>query len=495
MNPKNILFTSVLAIFLALLFAGCKSSNFEEAECQFHVPAGMDIECGYLSVPEDRGQEDSPAIQLHVAIIHSIDPDPAPDPVVILHGGPGGYALDMLDYWLDIFRLVRRDHDLIILDQRGTGYSRPSLNCPEAENQWYQAWTENISQAETNQRYTEGLGQCYERLAAEGVDLAAYTSAANAADLEDLRQALGYTEWNLYGSSYGTRLALTTMRDFPAGIRSVILDSVYPPQVDLFATLAVNGEHALNLIFERCAGDPKCNQDHPDLKASFYQLADQLDAEPLAFRISHPITAKVYEVILNGDRLIWTFFNMLYRTDLVPVLARHVETLREGSTATIRDILSWAIFFDDFWSEGMYYSVQCTEEIPFGSPEAVEQANAAVTPRFLAGVDGSSIFQCCDVWKGMGTVPAVENQAVISEIPALILSGQFDPITPPAWGQLAAETLGSSQFLEFSGHGHGILGVGPDGGACSRQIVSDFLADPGSPVDASCLSDFELNLR
>ncbi len=317
----------------------------------------MEIDCGYLSVPEDRSQANSPMIRLHVAIIHNIDSGPVPDPVVILHGGPGGNALDMMDYWLNVFRLVRRDHDLIVLDQRGVGYSEPSLNCPEAEQQWYQSWTENLSQREVDQRYAEGLQQCHDRLVAEGVNLAAYTSAANAADLEDLRQALDYDQWNLFGSSYGTRLALTIMRDFPAGVRSVVLDSVYPPQVDLYATLGVNAERALNLIFERCAADADCNQAHPDLKAAFYQLVDQLDAEPRTFRILRSATDEAYKVTLNGDRLIWAFFQMLYMTDQVPLLPWRIETLQSGASSNIMEILGWTIFFDDIWSESMYHSV------------------------------------------------------------------------------------------------------------------------------------------
>ncbi len=133
--------------------------------------------------------------------------------------------------------------------------------------------------------------------------------------------------------------------------------------------------------------------------------------------------------------------------------------------------------------------------MPFSSPETVEKANATVTVRFLACLDRTTMFQYCSDWVDLDSIPEGENQAVVSDIPTLILSGEFDPVTPPAWGQLAAETLSRSQFLEFTGFGHGILGSGKDGCTCSRQIVSDFITDPESAVDASCVSEFELVFR
>jgi pimeloyl-ACP methyl ester carboxylesterase len=493
MNTK----VAVLLAILVLVLAGCKSSNFEEAECQFEVPSGVEVDCGYLSVPEDRSQEDGPIIRLHVAIGRA--QNPKPDPVVILNGGPGAYTLEMTDAWLSLFNNVLNDRDLIILDQRGVGYSQPSLNCPEAEEQWYQDWTQNISAIIADQHYAQALQACHDRLVAEGINLSAYTSAANAADVEDLRKALGYSKWNLYGSSYGTRLALTVMRDYPDGIRSVILDSVYPPQVDLFASQAADFERSLNLVFERCAADTDCNKAYPDLTTNYYELVDQLDAEPLTFKLYRSSTGKFYDVILNGDRFIWATFQMLYMTDQVRILPWRIESIKVGNTSSNRtgwaipfpELLKMFIFFDDSWNEGMYYSIECNEEAPFSSEKALENANANVTRRLLDAFNSKQIFQYCSAWEA--TQPSsIENEAVVSDIPTLILSGEFDPVTPPAWGRMSGETLGKSQFLEFSGFGHGILDAGANGN-CLLQAVDAFLADPDASVDASCVDSFKLN--
>ena len=181
----------------------------ESTPCWMALPDGVvegqNIDCGYLFVPETRDDSSSPSIQLAYAVLYAPTESPQPDPVIYLAGGPGGSAVKELDGWLDAPYL--QDRDLVLLDQRGTGYSLPTLNCPEME-----------------QAVQDATQACRDRLVEEGVDLQAYSSVENAADVADLRVALGYDEWNLYGISYGTRLALTVMRDHPEGVRSVVLE-------------------------------------------------------------------------------------------------------------------------------------------------------------------------------------------------------------------------------------------------------------------------------
>jgi pimeloyl-ACP methyl ester carboxylesterase len=493
MKIKNLCMLIVSLVLLGLLLGGCKSSAFKEAECQFQAPEGIDIECGYLSVPENRSIENSPMIKLHVAIYHTDNQNPAPDPVVYLDGGPGGFTLDLLSNYLMVFSKLRETRDLILFDQRGVGYSQPSLDCPEVEDQSHLDWTLNLSMKTADQNYTQALQACHDRLTREGIDLSAYTSAANAADVEDLRKALGYKQWNIYGSSYGTRLALTVIRDYPDGVRSVVLDSVFPPQVDLFNSVSTNFERSLNLVFDRCAAEAACNQAFPDSKERFYQFVDQLDSNPQTFtNLYDSSTKKFIDIPMNGDRFIWATFNMLYRTDQIPVLPMRFASLQQGTSASFPQLLWSFITSDKMLSEGMYFSVHCNEEIPFTSVDAFERSTSKVTPRLEDGIDNIQIFQMCSVW-GSASPNSIENQAVVSEIPTLILSGEFDPITPPAWGQLAAETLSNSQYLEFPGFGHGILGNGTDGGACPNQVVNAFINNPNAAVDASCIGSYELN--
>jgi len=224
MRLRSILWV-LLILFIGMpVLAQEDSPAIEWTPCWMELPDGFvegeDIECGYLLVPENRAKPgNTPTIELAFAIVYAPTEDVQPDPIIYLAGGPGGNAVADVESWLEIPYLG--DRDLILLDQRGTGYSLPSLNCPEVE-----AGEEEVEAGEDN-----GTEACRDRLIDEGVDLQAYNSAENAADVADLRVALEYDEWNLYGISYGTRLALTVMRDHPEGVRSVIIDSVYPPEV------------------------------------------------------------------------------------------------------------------------------------------------------------------------------------------------------------------------------------------------------------------------
>ncbi|MCA9904902.1 MAG: alpha/beta fold hydrolase, partial [Anaerolineae bacterium] len=214
-----LLLSLLLTVLLAApVLAQDELPYVELTDCWMDLPDGLvegdDVDCGLLFVPEDRTDPDSATIELAVAILYASEDDVQPDPIIYLAGGPGGNAVDELEAWVDIPYI--QDRDLILLDQRGTGYSFPSLNCPEIEES-----EDDATQA------------CRDRLVADGVNLQAYNSAENAADVADLRVALGYDEWNLYGISYGTRLAQTIVRDYPQGIRSVILDSAYPLAANL----------------------------------------------------------------------------------------------------------------------------------------------------------------------------------------------------------------------------------------------------------------------
>ncbi len=276
MGTRGPLWVITLLLCSSLFLTGCRSHGWREVDCPFDVPAGIDIQCGYLPVPENRSRQDGPVIRLQVAIIKPLGPQSAPDPVVVLNGGPGSQTLAGLEYWLYVFNEVLQDRTLILYDPRGVGYSQPALDCPEVETEWQQDWAHNLSLQVLDQNHARALRACHDRLASEGVDLSAHTTAANAADLIDLRNALGYRQWNLYGGDYGSRLALEVMRQDPGGVRSVILDSTDPPQVSFYNSRSEQLEQSLNILFERCAANAACNQAYPDLRDRFRALADGL---------------------------------------------------------------------------------------------------------------------------------------------------------------------------------------------------------------------------
>ena len=508
-----------LCILLALILSGCAlaptatptpmptptktpiptstpvPARFEKRDCMASISAMTEkVDCGVLFVPEDRSQPNSPLIQLAVAIIRSSNAHPAPDPVVYLQGGPGENALQFLPGFPDTFRGILANRDLIVFDQRGVGSSSPSLACPEEEDQVLKDFAKrDLSREEWQQHSLQADQACYDRLVKEGRNLSAYTSAASAADVNDLRIALGYAKWNLYGGSYGTRLALTIMRDFPQGVRSVVLDSVWPPQVDSDAEAAGNVERALNLIFERCAADAQCNADYPDLKTVFYDAVARFDAKPGTTSLVRPSNGKFALAYMDGDAMIGLVSSLLYSTDALPYLPKMIYELRDGRLDNMM-LQNWRdhVFGGDYGSAGMQLSVECAEEANFPSAHATPTANAAVSSRIQDAYGRDPFGECSALWK-VKPAAAFDNQPVVSDIPTLILTGDNDPATPPAWGKLAAQTLSKSYYFEFTWAAHGVIyGSGP-AASCSQGMMNAFVANPTSAPDSTCMKDLRVS--
>lgn len=467
-----------------------QSSAWEEAECQFDIPAGQEVDCGYLTVLEDRSRPDGPTLRLHVAIFRSPSDDPEPDPIVYLAGGPGENALEAAALLFNQrFAPFIEDRDLIMIDQRGTGLSEPALDCPEVTELGLDLLDDDIPPDEALELGLAAIEACRVRLEDEGTDLAAYTSAANAADLEELRLALGHNAWNVYGISYGTRLAQTLMRDYPTGIRSVVLDSVYPLQLDLYATTPANAWRAYQVLFDACAADESCNAAFPNLEEVLLATAAELNDNPVTVELTNPLTGESYEALLNGDGLVGFIFQALYSAELIPLLPEIIYDASQGDFTTLTQIQGAFLANADFMSLGMQLAVQCAEEVPFSDPEVVAAAAAAVPELedLFAGSPnlGVGLFTVCEAWNPTADPDPAENEAVVSDIPTLILAGEYDPITPPAWGQLVAEYLDNSFYFEFPGIGHGVS----ISGECPAQVMLAFIADPVTAPDASCIAE------
>ena len=453
---------------------------FDPAECAFPVPVGYRVYCGYLVVPENRTIPNSATIQLHVAVFQSYAEGPDPDPVVHLAGGPGSSSLDVAGYLLGqgLDAILER-RDFILFDQRGTGYSLPRLDCPERSALTPILLSGTLSDDESFQAILDAFLRCRDRLKAQGIDLSTYNSAASAADVNDLRLALGYDQLNLYGDSYGTRLALTVMRDFPEAVRSAVLDSTYPLEVNLYTTLAPNAERAFNVLFDDCAADPTCNASYPNLRAVFYNLVEQLNASPRSMSLS--VGGVDYPVSLTGDLLIDVLFGGLYNPVVTASMPKMMYQIQNGESSILWNRLS--LYFDTSSAQGMGTSVQCAEEVPFNTMEDVYTATQGVQPDIAAFFPGSVryLFTLCPDWTGIPPDPR-ENQPVTSDIPTLILAGAFDPITPPAWGKMTASHLANSYYFEFRGNGHWVT----RSSRCALSITLAFLENPPMPPDSSC---------
>jgi pimeloyl-ACP methyl ester carboxylesterase len=506
MSPTRVVRISlVFAGLLLLALAACQSPNtavprFETSDCPFTKPQGVSVNCGYLVAPEVRAAPPSPAapvqktIRLAVAIFKSTSSTPAADPIVYLEGGPGGSPLRAYASQVDLyFGPFLAQRDLILVDQRGTGYSQPALDCPQLTQADVDALSLDLSAAESDQRSNAALFACRDQLTRAGDNLAAYNSAESAADFNDLRSLLGYKEWNLYGISYGTRLALTIERDFPAGLRSVVIDSVLPPQVDLIDTQPDNTIRAFNQLFDSCAADAACRAAYPNLRTVFFDTAKKLNQTPIKTTITLPdvgipgLAGKQVDMLVNGDSFISAIFQAFYITSYLPDLPQVIYQASQGNLDAVAQINTVFMASDKDFSWGMYASVNCYEEVPF-SNESKLAASMQAHPE-LGGSQGSAqgAFELCQGW-GVAPAPASEDQAVKSDVPTLVLSGQFDPVTPPAWGKLAASTLSKGYFIEIPAAGHG----SSLSEACPRRLALSFFDNPAAAPDASCTQELKL---
>jgi pimeloyl-ACP methyl ester carboxylesterase len=467
--------------------------RFEPTACHFKLGAGIvagrDVRCGFVVVPEDRSIPHGRTIRLAVAIFPSPLPHPAPDPFVFLQGGPGGALVS--DLGSQITKKSRTtdypaDRALILFDQRGTGLSQPSLACKETTALDYRTLDQQLSPQRQADLQVQAAQQCRARLVASGINLNAYTTLADAADVAGLRVALGYPALNLYAVSYGTRLALTVMRTHPRALRSVILDSVEPPGVNEITSPLATEARAFAVLFQGCAADAACVAAYPHLQQTFYRVVQRLNVQPVTIRTQDP-TGKTYSVLLTGDRMIDLLFNALYVTQVIPALPGMIALADRGNF-TIPSILYGPLeLIDASINQGVYYSVECSEDAPFTTAQQVRADARVLDPVIRPDMQQSQLaeLQACQGWH-VRPVPPAQRQPVTSAIPTLILSGQYDPITPPADSLQATRTLRHSYRFVFPGTGHGVYL--PVTNRCPTRIVMAFEDDPAHRPDARCIA-------
>ncbi len=464
-------------------------SKFEPGPCPINPTENtpVAIRCGTLRVLEKRDQPDSGDVLLQVMILRSTGENPQPDPIVYLEGGPGGSAVVNLEQWITPVTPLLEERDVILVDQRGTGFSTPSLACDE-----------EFSDATIFDTPDNVLGECITRLQDAGVDRSAYTTFENAADLKELREALGLEQWNLYGVSYGTRLALASMATDPTGIRSVVLDSTYPLTVDLYDTLPSNGLRSFRAVFDACAADAECDATYPDLENRFYETIDRLNAEPQQIKGTHPVNGTNLTYLINGDAFVSVLYQSLYLPEVIPDVPQAIDAAANGNAQAIWDLLIAPVFpdpdaveqyqeealdlgresFPPAITDGMHLSVQCTEEVPFTDIAEVEADARSLPDEVVPGLVGSvvSMQGQCGIWAVPQRDAAELDPLINADIPTLILAGSFDPITPPEWGRLVADRLNNETYLEIAGIGHAVIG----GGECAATLIGTFIADPAT---------------
>ena len=448
--------------------------------------ADLPVECGFLTVPADYDDPSVGTMRLAVAVLPALS-EPAGVPVAYLDGGPGSKTLEALPYVYELLAEMQATRDVAVFDQRGTGFSEPSLDCSEIKELTLELVGRALPPEEEARLALDAVGSCRDRLAREGIDLSLFHSGANAADVDLLRAALGYDQWDLYGVSYGTQLGQTVMRDFPDGVRRVALDSAYPLEASLLEEIPVGGERAFRLLTDSCAADAACVANYPDLADSLTAAVENLTASPEPGAATLALAGERVETLMTGSRLAAEIFQSLYQTDVIPWLPEVIAEAAKGNVEPANALLGTTLTNLQFTVEGMRYSTTCREEAPYTS-EAALAAAVEANPLYAALLDPArlsarSAMEQCAVWD-VPPAPAIQNEPVTSAIPTLVVAGEFDPITPPALGKAVADNLSASTYVEIPAGGHGLYYAGE----CPRAIILAFLDGDGS-VDASCAEE------
>jgi pimeloyl-ACP methyl ester carboxylesterase len=447
--------------------------RYEPGPCPTEIAPGERVDCGILVVPERRGVAGTRAIRLPVMIFRSRLAVPAADPVLYMAGGPGGSTVAGRRSGKNVPFLD--DRDFILLEQRGAHHAQPALLCPDINTLKGEVAAGRLRGTAATDALSAAAAACRRQLTSSGIDLDGYTSAATADDIEDLRKALGYETWNLHGISYSTRLMLTVLRRHPAGVRSVILDSVLPPEVNFDEVSAANLWRALNVVFDACAVDRGCSTVYPDIRRAFADLVAAADARPLALGVVDD-AGRAVEV--RGAQVVDAIYSALHDGQAIPRIPSIIADASAGRHEALAALVKGNQGPSSFaW--GLRYSVWCAEEMPFQDPARIA---SQVSPALgLGGInEGTATPEECRAWS-VAPAAAVENTPVASDVPALVCAGEFDPDTPPAWGRGLLETMPNARYVELRGRSHG-AGFS----ACGGGIAQAFLRDPRGPLPADC---------
>jgi pimeloyl-ACP methyl ester carboxylesterase len=434
---------------------------------------GIDEElfCGKLTVFENRETRTGRTIDLNIVVLPAFDQKTKAEPLFDLAGGPGASSVDRADFYAGPGKDYRRRHDMVLVDQRGTGESNRLAIWREKTPTYYLSEMFPVD-------YVRKMRQALEQRA----DLTKYTTSIAMDDLDDVRAWLGYDRINLFGGSYGTQAALVYMRRHPEHVRSAILLAVAPTDLKMPLHHSESAARAMDLLLSECERDAKCHTAFPQVREDWKNVLAQLEKQPARVEYSPPgksatpTTVEIQRGVFGEKIRTWMYDRN--RAARIPLIVHH------AATGDFGPFLQQAIApsIPDFVADGMYLSVTCAEDVPFINQEEAAALNAN-NP-----FGNYRVFQqtrACSMWP-RGEIPADFLEPVHSNAPVLIFSGDMDPVTPPKYGEEVARYLPNSRHVIIPQAGHGVDGLADPG--CIDRLTIEFL-DKGDArnLDVSCV--------
>lgn len=479
------------AAAVALAAAACRTDTGVEGGARFEPELRVDAECfgvdvtveasqvtcGTVAVPLDHTDVETGTVELAVAVLEGRTRDRFPHPLLVLGGGPGGAMVVPFLSLLEVRAGYDIGPDLIVVDQRGTGLSRPSLDCPELDGlDTDTPWADPTETA-------DAWAACRQRLTGDGIDLDAFHHRANARDVDLVRRALGEDSVDVWGLSNGTLVALLAADETPDGVRSLILDSPVDPSMT-YAEEAVAADRVLDELSDRCTRDADCQAAVGDLRGAIDDTIRRLAAAP-----EHVTVMPGYEpvdVTVGPTLFAHSLYELANDPESIALLPAAVHAAQQGD---LQPLLRLTVPAErsrrsGWLSEGMYASMFCSAmpSEPADAPTAVAGEQTTLVVPFWLSRDQQ---RTCRRWN---VKPSFDPTAVDLDVdvPALVVTGGLDLVAPPAHGERVLAQLPASQRVHVPDGVHApLLSLG----RCGRQIVADFLQDPTATIDATCADD------
>jgi pimeloyl-ACP methyl ester carboxylesterase len=463
--------TSLLfLIFAPLLAPDVRALELED--CRISAgPAfpGIKARCGTMLRPEDPADPDSSRIEISVAVVPALTLKPEPDPFVPLAGGPGGSAIEFYAAYAHAFEYVRRHRDILLVDQRGNG-SSSRMECD---------FDDDLVEGQySTEQVLEVTRTC---LAELPYDPRYFTTSVAVGDLEAVRESLGYGPLNLYGVSYGTRVAQHFARRFPRSVRTIVLDGVVAPQLPLGPEIATEAQIALDNIFSRCAADTACRERFPDIEEAFARVKAELDEQAVVVDLTDPVTGRREFVEFGQAELAGAVRLLAYNARSIAILPLLISEAANGNYEPLAAQFHMiAAGMADALALGMHNAVMCSEDAPFYDRDSIDYG--ALEASYIGIMQLDAIEAMCSLWPA-GPVDEDFHAPLETDTPVLLLSGAADPITPPRYASLAMVELGNARHLTNPEQGHGQVAVG-----CMPRLIGDFVKTAShAALDTACL--------
>jgi len=445
--------------------------KIEPCECAFKADSSLKTRCAYLIVPENRSKLNRKTIKLPFIYVESKNPNKHKDPVLYTAGGPGASSLGGVRFIHE--RAFIKDRDYIAFEQRGTYNAKPWLNCDEVPEAIKESYRKGLNR---DSMVLQAVKACRKRLVGEGIDLDAYNTIENAADIEDLRRVLNIDSINLVGISYSGGLMMTVMRNFPQHIRSVILDSALPGFVNYEEDAVFSINESFDKIFSNCDRDSTDKGKYGNLRQRFHDYLNSISDKTFYLDYKEKDKPDSIRIKYTRDELIDVLMNKLSSNRELKNLPYIITQLIAGNQKGYMKEYFDGVFGSGTSSNGMRYSMYCSEQINYADQKVIDKQEVMFP--YFAGYHFNSVdHPICNCWK-VKSVDTIAKTPVYSHLPVLLSSGDTDPYCRPYYNDLIHHYMPNSQRLLFIDKTHGPLLNTREG----DELLAAFLAHPFSPV-------------